>query len=123
MKSGASIAGPPDVHRDIEGETSTALAALLTLLPEKLRASSAAPNGPFAPKYTLLATSLEFQAGMVADLVANRQFSDASIWDRCVAAFMNIWLEKEQASVFAETVHSHFQAIDQVRCSDLYFFS
>lgn len=114
-KSGASSSGHPPTRRNIERETADAFAALVTLLPNKLLViSSATPNGPHTASSPLLAKSLEFQASLVADIVHTRNFTQKEIWDRCVALYAGPWLGEEDGLKFAETVCSHFRAIDQV---------
>jgi elongation factor 3 len=114
-KSGASSSAPPPARRDVEGETAEAMAALLTLLPKELVVTSPAkPNGPPAPNHSLLATSLEFQSSLVADLVHSKQFEDKDSWNRCIGVYLDPWLGKEGASALTETVRLHFQAIDRV---------
>lgn len=115
LKSGASAAGPPATHRDIDGEKAEALSSLLTLLPTELViASPSSPNGPPAPRHTSLKSSLELQAALIADLIHERRFSDKEIWQRCVGVYLTPWLDAEQSAAFAETVRSHFSAIDEV---------
>jgi elongation factor 3 len=111
QKSGASSSGPPPTRRDIDTETAQAFSALVSLLPKGLNTiTSATPNGT----HTLLAKSLEFQASLVADLVYTRKFDDKSIWSRCVGVYAGPWLG-EDGSKFAETVRTHFLAIDQAK--------
>ncbi|KAF5325821.1 hypothetical protein D9611_000032 [Ephemerocybe angulata] len=113
LKSGASSSGPPPEHRDVETEIKDALSALYTLLPEELSISSPQkPNGPRVPKYSTLDDSLKYQAALIADLIHTRNF-DPAVWARCVGVYMSIYLEKEKASAFADSVRSHFYAIDQ----------
>ncbi|KAK0195373.1 P-loop containing nucleoside triphosphate hydrolase protein [Armillaria mellea] len=113
LKSGASTEGPPSHHRDIEGETASALTTLLSLLPEELRSPSSPPNGPFAPNLTLLSRSLDFVASLVADLVYERRFKDRDSWNRCIDMYMTPWLNIEKATAFAEAVSEHFYAIEK----------
>ncbi|KAK7005674.1 P-loop containing nucleoside triphosphate hydrolase protein [Favolaschia claudopus] len=116
LKSGASTSGPPKTHRDIEGETATALTALLTLLPENVAfVSPTSPNGPRTPKFSLLARSLTFQSSLVVDLVHERRFRDKEAWHRCVGVYLVPWTNEEQGSAFGEAVRSHFLAIDQAK--------
>lgn len=116
VKAGASVTAPPSNNRDIEGETATALKAMQTLLPQSvIREDPNSPNGPHLPKYSLLDVSLAFQASLVADLFHNRRFSDRETWNRCVAAYMTGWLDPDTAATFAESVRSHFYAIDQAK--------
>lgn len=115
LKSGASSAGPPPTHRDVEGETSEVLSTLLTLLPTNLAAASrTTPNGPPTPKHALLTKSLEFGASLAADLVHARNFNDKAAWNRCIGVYLTIWSNAEVGSNFAEAVRSHYYAIDQV---------
>ncbi|THU95395.1 hypothetical protein K435DRAFT_829140 [Dendrothele bispora CBS 962.96] len=114
LKSGASANGT-STHRDIEGEITEAKTALLTLLPEDLRSSSTAPNGPHIPKFGLLGVSLDFQASLVADLVHARSFSDTEAWNRAIAVYMTPWADAERSRAFAEGVRTHFLAIDQAK--------
>jgi elongation factor 3 len=105
------------MSRNIESETADAFVALVTSLPtELLLISSTSPNGPQTPSHPLLVKSLEFQASLVADMVHARNFSDKKIWSRCVAVYVSPWLSEEDSSNFAETIRSHFEAIDQVFC-------
>lgn len=118
LKSGASKDAPPPTKRDVEGETSAALNALLTLLPEGLAVASAnAPNGPRTPRDSLLTQVLDFQASLVADLVHDRRFDNKSIWHRCVGTYLTPWLSggADAAKAFTESVLSHFLAIDQAK--------
>ena len=118
QKSGASKDGPPPTPRDIEAETSEVLSTLLTLLPEDLAIISAgAPNGPHAPRHPLLKRVLEFAAGLVADLVYARRFSDAQTWQRCLGTFVDPWFPPggADATKFAERVRAHFQAVDEAK--------
>lgn len=118
LKSGASKDGPPPTKRDTEGETSAALDALLTLLPEELAVVSAnAPNGPRAPRHPLLTQVLDFQASLVADLVHDRRFHNKDVWHRCVGTYLTPWLSGDvnAAKAFTESVLSHFLAIDQAK--------
>ncbi|KAJ2931219.1 hypothetical protein H1R20_g5797, partial [Candolleomyces eurysporus] len=116
LKSGASSSGPPPEHRDIEAEIKETLSALYTLLPDEVSiVSPQNPNGPRSPKYTLLDASLKYQATLVAELIHNRNFRDTAIWERCVGVYMSTWLGKDNASSFAESVRSHFHAIDQAK--------
>jgi elongation factor 3 len=113
-KSGASSSGQPPAPRNIESDTADVFSALVTLLPNDLMVESpTVPNGPTA-RNSLLTRSLEFQASLVVDIVHARNFSDKTIWDRCVAAYAGPWFGREDGLKFAETVRSHFLAIDQV---------
>ena len=114
LKSGASKAGPPPEHRDIESERAESLAALHTLLPEDISNPPATANGPRIPKYSLLDESLKFQAQIIAELVHKRTFDNPAVWQRSIGLFMGSWLSKEQASAFSESVRSHLQAVDHV---------
>ncbi|KIK67175.1 hypothetical protein GYMLUDRAFT_37228 [Collybiopsis luxurians FD-317 M1] len=115
LKSGASATVVPLESRDTEGQTKSALEALLGSLPQELRAPFSPPNGPHYPKYTLLTRSLEFQASLVADLMNSRRFSDIDAWNRCIGLFMKGWMELEQSRRFAESVREHFLAIDKAK--------
>ena len=99
------------------------MTALYTLLPDEVSIVSLEnPNGPRNPKYITLDASLKYQAILVADLVHNRNFRDTTVWERCIGVYMSNWLGKDEASSFAESVRSHFHAIDQVAfllCSSL----
>lgn len=115
QKSGASSSGPPPMHRDMEAEFKEAFSALASHLPKELVTTSpAAPNGPYTPSHPLLAASLGFQASLVADIVHARDFDNTKKWNRCVAVYVGPWLGEEDGLKFAETVRSHFHAIDQV---------
>ncbi|KAG5648630.1 hypothetical protein DXG03_003241 [Asterophora parasitica] len=108
LKSGASINGPPTDHRDVAGETAAAFSTLISQLPTDILSEG-------APKYSLLTKSLEFQAALVADLVAGRNFSDKAAWKRCVGAYLTIWSDVETSDAFGEAVRSHYYAIDQAK--------
>jgi len=112
LKAGASKSGTPPSHRDVKGQTDDALSTLHTLLPEELRAPQSQTNAPPSPRYSLLKNTLEFESNLVADLVNVRNFSDEETWKRCVAAFTAGWLEKDQAYAYADSVRSHYKAID-----------
>ncbi|OBZ68188.1 mRNA export factor elf1 [Grifola frondosa] len=118
IKAGASKDGPPPDHRDTEAEKSSALSALLTLLPSELvTRSPKTPNGPPAPRHPLLSNTLDFVASLVADLVYARRFSEPKIWNRCVGVYLGPWLPRgaEEGTTFAESVRSHFLAIDEAK--------
>jgi hypothetical protein len=70
------------------------------------------------PKYTLLKTSLNFQAALVADLVHDRKFDDIQTWGRCIGVYMDAWLDEKRGTTFAESVRNHYLAIDRVRGPD-----
>ncbi|OCH95177.1 hypothetical protein OBBRIDRAFT_788641 [Obba rivulosa] len=118
QKAGASKNGPPPVQRDINAETSSALSALLTLLPSEVGVISAeTPNGPHTPQHPLIARILKFEASMVADLNYTRRFADTEAWNRCVGVYLTPWLSggAEASANFAEAVRGHFLAIDQAK--------
>lgn len=116
LKSGASSAGPPPVHRDVDAEVASVLAALKTMLPAELGLPlNKAPNGPKIPKYPTLVTSLEFIAALVADIVYARKFTDAALWKRCVALYMSVWIDEEKSAAFTEAVLNHYNAIDKAK--------
>ncbi|KAG6903068.1 hypothetical protein C0995_006255 [Termitomyces sp. Mi166 len=108
LKSGASANGPPANHRDVAGETAAALSTLVSQLPSDLLL-----NG--APKFPLLSRSLDFQASMVADLVAARSFNDTEAWRRCVGVYLTIWAHRDAADAFAEAIRLHYHTIDQAK--------
>ncbi|KAG6889422.1 hypothetical protein C0992_005279 [Termitomyces sp. T32_za158] len=108
LKSGASANGPPTNHRDVVGETAAALVTLVSRLPSGLLL-----NG--APKYSSLEETLDFQASMVADLVAARSFNDIEAWRRCVCVYMTLWTDHDTATAFAEAIRLHYYGIDQVK--------
>ncbi|KAG5339407.1 hypothetical protein C0989_004390 [Termitomyces sp. Mn162] len=108
LKSGASANGPPPNHRDIAEETATALSTLTSQLPSDLLLSG-------APRFPSLAKSLNFQASMVADLVAARSFNDSEAWRRCVGVYLTIWMEGDTATAFAETIRLHYHAMDKAK--------
>jgi elongation factor 3 len=114
LKSGASSTAQPPQRRDVQGETSEALTALRNLFPNKNLISQTSIDRPNLTGHPLLDTSLEFQASLVADLVHFRKFGSKESWGRCVGVYSALWLDKEEAAKFAETVRLHFQAIDQV---------
>ncbi|KAF7981871.1 hypothetical protein HWV62_31433 [Athelia sp. TMB] len=116
QKSGASASGPPPQHRDVEAETAEAFSALASHLPKELvTASASSPNGPFSPSHPLLIESLNFQASLVADAVHARDFDNTKRWNRSVAVYTRPWLGEEGGLKFAETIRSHFLAIDQAK--------
>ena len=116
QKSGASASGPPPQHRDVEAETTEAFSALASHLPKELvTASASSPNGPFSPSHPLLIESLNFQASLVADAVHARDFDNTKRWNRSVAVYTGPWLGEEGGLKFAETIRSHFLAIDQAK--------
>jgi len=88
---------------------------LKTFLPEELAVpSQTKPNGPKQPLYSLLKTSLNFQAAVLADLIHGRNFNDAKTWRKCVGAYMSAWLNEEKGIAFAESIRTHYLAIDKV---------
>jgi len=116
LKSGASASGPPPVHRNIDGETFETLLILKTFLPEELGvASPVNRNGPKQPRYSLLKTSLNFQAALVADLIHARNFNDSKTWNKCVGVYMSVWLDEERGQAVAESIRTHYLAIDQAK--------
>ncbi|KAI0930295.1 hypothetical protein AcW1_009029 [Taiwanofungus camphoratus] len=118
LQSGASKDGPPPTHRDVEGENASTLSVLLMYLPAELTITSAdKPNGPHAPRHSSLACTLDFEASLVADLVHDRNFSDPAVWNRCIALYLSTWFSggAEAAQRFAETVRSHFDAVDKAK--------
>ncbi|ESK96628.1 mrna export factor elf1 [Moniliophthora roreri MCA 2997] len=117
IKAGASKDGPSPVARDIDAQTAEAKAALLTLLPEDLRADMASPNGPFTPKYNLLSQSLEYQASLVAELIDKRNFHVTEVWRRCVGVYMAPWLsgDADRATAYAEAVRTHLLSVDKAK--------
>lgn len=122
LKSGASSSGPPPSHRSIDEETFEVVLTLKTLLPDELTLTSpAGPKTSKTPQYTLLTTSLNFQAALVADLVHDRKFDDIQTWDRCIGVYMTAWLDERRGTAFAESVRKHYLAIDRVRVFDFFF--
>ena len=120
LKSGASSSGPPPVSRNIDGESFEVLLTLKTLLPDELASTTlASPNAPKTPKYTLLKTTLNFQAALIADLLYDRKFDDVQTWDRCVGVYIAVWLDEQRGTAFAESIRSHYLAIDRVRVPEL----
>ncbi|KAI0743566.1 P-loop containing nucleoside triphosphate hydrolase protein [Daedaleopsis nitida] len=118
QKAGASKDGLPPTRRDIQAETSEILSTLLTLLPEELAVISAgAPNGPHTPRHPLLKQILDFSAGLLADLVHVRQFSDLKAWKRCLGTFLDPWFPAgtTDAMKFTERVRAHFRAVDEAK--------
>ncbi|PIL36202.1 ATP-binding cassette transporter [Ganoderma sinense ZZ0214-1] len=116
QKSGASKDGPPPTQRDVQAETTVVLSILLTLIPEDLAVTSPhAPNGPRTPCHPLLQQVLEFSAGIVADLVHVRKFSEAQVWHRSLGIYLEPWFPAgtTDATKFTERVRAHFLAIDQ----------
>lgn len=127
-KAGASTNAPPPKKRDLEGETKEAKDAIVALLPDELlEPSGATPKQPAEP---LLKQTVEFEANLVADLVAQKKFADTKAWNRCVGAYTGPWLESKDGAAFAEELREHFHAIEKVRyfgrpfalCTDHVFF-
>lgn len=116
LKAGASKDGPPPPKRDLEAEHDLALSHLLTLLPSELvLVSGNKPNGPHSPRHPLLAQVLDFSASLLAELTYSRSFSDSAVWKRCVGVCLDPWLPGSVGGTeFAESVRSHFHAIDKV---------
>ena len=97
-------------------ETAEVLSTVFTLLPEELASIPAdAPGGPPAPSHPLLRQVLEFSAGIVADLVHVRNFSDAQVWHRSLGTYLEPWFPTGivDAAKFTERVRTHFLAMDQ----------
>jgi elongation factor 3 len=69
------------------------------------------------PKYTLLKTSLNFQAALIADLVYHRKFHDVQTWNRCIGVYMAVWLDEKRSTALAESIRNHYLVIDRVRVS------
>ena len=111
--------------RDFERETSEALATLHNLLPTSLTAgiSSAMPNSSHTTQDDLFDRSLEFQAALVADLVHTRKFDDKATWNRCIGVYLVIWTDANTSTTFAESVRSHYRALDQVGWKGSVYFS
>jgi hypothetical protein len=115
LKSGASTSGPPPSQRDVLAETAQALNVLQNLLPrELLIINPAQPNGPHTPRHALLATSLEFQASLVANLVHAKILENQEAWTRCVGVYLGAWIGKEEGMAFAQNTRLHFLAIEKV---------
>ncbi|KLO14597.1 hypothetical protein SCHPADRAFT_914787 [Schizopora paradoxa] len=111
IKAGASSSAPPSPPRDLSEEISTAKSALISLLPSSLVVRAISPP---LPKYSVLNTSLDFQAELVADLVHARRFGNKQAWSRCIGDFMTAWLPSESdATGFTDSVRSHFEEIDK----------
>ncbi|KAL5485081.1 NEW1 [Sanghuangporus weigelae] len=106
MKAGASASGPPPI-RDVERETWTVKAEMNTMLPPSLQNQ----------QESTLSTSLDFQAGLVADLIYFRKFSDKDVWNRSIASFIEPWFStsSEDAARYAESVRQHYESIDRAR--------
>ena len=106
MKAGASSSGPPPA-RDVAKETETVKTDMISLLPSGLQCT----------RQSSFVTSLNFQAGMVADLVSHRKFSDKDAWTRSIGSFIRPWLSggAEDATRYTEAVRSHFEAIDRAK--------
>ncbi|EJD03132.1 uncharacterized protein FOMMEDRAFT_123325 [Fomitiporia mediterranea MF3/22] len=106
MKAGASSSGPPPA-RNIEEETSTAKTDMISLLPSNLQSNQTS---------TFL-TTIDFQAGIVEDLVHLRKFSDKEVWNRSITSFIRPWFSDtaEEAARYTESVRSHYDAIDRAK--------
>lgn len=111
-KAGASTDAPPPKKRDLESETKEAKEAIVALLPDELlEPSGTTPKQPAEP---LLKQTVEFEANLVADLVAQKKFADTKAWNRCVGAYTGPWLESKDGTAFAEELREHFHAIEKV---------
>ncbi|KAI5123665.1 hypothetical protein M0805_001694 [Coniferiporia weirii] len=110
LKAGASKSGPPSSTRNLVEEISSAKADIISLLPSDVKGGIKAISSTFN-------TSLEFQAGMVADLVSSRRFLDKDAWGRAIGSFVLPWLpdNTEGASRFSESVRQHYEAIDRAK--------
>ncbi|EKM54478.1 uncharacterized protein PHACADRAFT_258349 [Phanerochaete carnosa HHB-10118-sp] len=118
LKAGASKDGPPPPQRNIEEETKSVSAAILTLLSQDLVIVSASMhNGPHTPRHPLLAASIYFASTLAADLAHTRRFTDSKQWYRCVGIYFNPWFPADQQSgeAFGEQVRQHFHAIDKAK--------
>ncbi|KAG9316380.1 P-loop containing nucleoside triphosphate hydrolase protein [Chiua virens] len=114
LKSGASSSGTPPT-RDLDAETTEIVKTLLILLDDSLVRSEAEPNQPSATRHPLLASSLQFQACMIVDLVYQKRFHEKSPWNRSVGLYMKPWLGEDEAAKFAEKVRTHLQAVEQAK--------
>ncbi|KAI0675331.1 P-loop containing nucleoside triphosphate hydrolase protein [Trametes maxima] len=118
QKAGASKDGPPPAHRDLDAESSVILNTLLTLIPLELALpSSDAPNGPHAPRHPVLKQVLEFSAGLLTDLVHDRDFHNTKAWQRSLGSVLEPWFPAglADATKFADRVRSHFLAVDEAK--------
>ncbi|ETW80427.1 ABC transporter [Heterobasidion irregulare TC 32-1] len=113
-KSGASASGPPPAHRDVQGETASALEVILSLLPKELVDTSVKPSKTAEPTFALVA---EFEASLVANLIHDNKFTDKATWNRCVGVYTGPWLPKNgpDGTAFAETVREHLYAIEKAK--------
>lgn len=106
MKAGASKSGPPPPTRDVVEETSTTKLDMESMLPSDLKNASK----------SAFITSLDFQAGIVADLVHYRKFADVDAWNRAIGSFMQPWFTNtDGAKSYTESVRSHYEAIDRAK--------
>ena len=112
-KSGASASGPPPAHRDVQGETASALEVILSLLPKELVDTSVKPSKAAEPTFALV---VEFEASLVANLIHDNKFTDKATWNRCVGVYTGPWLPKNgpDGTAFAETVREHLYTIEKV---------
>ncbi|THH07494.1 hypothetical protein EW145_g3336 [Phellinidium pouzarii] len=110
IKAGASKTGPPPPTRNITEETSSAKSDLISLLPSHVKCDRKHLE-------STLNTSLEFQAGLVADLISYRKLSDKDAWNRSTGSFILPWLSNkpEEASKFSESVRQHYEAIESAK--------
>ncbi|TDL26171.1 hypothetical protein BD410DRAFT_784225 [Rickenella mellea] len=112
LKAGASSTVTPP-QRDVAGETALAFSDLVQLLPRQLVIASYTSHDLSGPLHPILSGSLEFQGGLVADLVHLNKYDDKELWQQCVGAFMGPWLPggAAEATAFAGAVRSHFYNI------------
>jgi elongation factor 3 len=110
-KAGASASGEVPPQRDVGAETAAAQKDLVPLLPTELVARG-------QPAHPLFAQIVEFEAGLVADLLHTRRFQDKKAWARCVGVYTDPWLNKnagQDGATFAEAVREHFHSIERAK--------
>ncbi|KAI0035881.1 P-loop containing nucleoside triphosphate hydrolase protein [Vararia minispora EC-137] len=110
-KAGASATGEIPPQRDVVGETAAAKTELLKLFPPDL-----VINGQ--PVHSLFSQIVEFEAGLVADLLHGKHYVDNAAWNRCVGMYTGPWLSKDDgldSMTFAETVREHFYSIEKAK--------
>ncbi|EJT97252.1 hypothetical protein DACRYDRAFT_25084 [Dacryopinax primogenitus] len=91
LKAGASATFTPPPPRDIAKETDAVYAVILASLPGFLL-MPAKPNSPTpTPFHPQLEKSARWSAGLVADLVRDRNF-DVKAWNRCLSVYLGWWV-------------------------------
>lgn len=109
-KAGASSTGDIPPARDITSQTADARKELLGLHPQAL----ASGGEPALPTFAQI---LDFESGLVADLVFAKRFQGKAAWKRCIGVYSGPWLSPNDgpdSTTFAESVREHFYSIEKV---------